>query len=226
MSIETWKSIADWGTIIFIALTVVSGSAALILGDRINEKQSEQLRKFNEEITAAKSELSKQQKETAEAQLALRKYIEDVNLSRGPRMIIDHNAFVAALRGKPKAKVEILFAPNDEEAFELAGMIRRWLGPGDKGDGAGWEVAEPRPIPPVGGDPRISPDAPPAIRYGAMGGLAIISKHLPNLLDKDFKDSSYGALMDAFFTARLVASGESVHTLPEGLFIIVIGQKR
>jgi hypothetical protein len=39
---------------IFIALTVVSGSAALILGDRINEKQAEQLRQFNAELITAK----------------------------------------------------------------------------------------------------------------------------------------------------------------------------
>ncbi len=53
MSVETWKSIADWFTILFIAATLVSGSAALILGDRINEKQKveiEELRQKNLEL--------------------------------------------------------------------------------------------------------------------------------------------------------------------------------
>ncbi len=84
MSIETWKSIADWVTIILIALTVVSGSAALILGDRINDRQTEQSRKFSEDLTAAKTQLAQAQKETAEAQLSLRKYIEEVAIARPP----------------------------------------------------------------------------------------------------------------------------------------------
>src|SRR4029077_3401588 len=205
MSIETWKAIADWATIVLIALTVVSGSGALILGDRINVKQSAQL--------------AKAQKESAEAQLALRQYIDEVNRDRGPRMIIDHKAFVSALQGKPKAKVEILFNPNDEEAFELAIQIRRWLGPGADGDGAGWEVGEPKPIPPIGGDPKVSPFAPAGIKYGAMGGMAIIANRLFTPLDKN---TAYDALMDALFTARLVPSGERVPTLPDNVFIIVV----
>jgi len=84
MSIETWKSIADWATIVLIALTVVSGSAALILGDRINDRQTEQSRKFSEDLTAAKTQLAQAQKETAEAQLSLRKYIEEVAIARPP----------------------------------------------------------------------------------------------------------------------------------------------
>jgi hypothetical protein len=163
------------------------------------------------------------EKEAAEAQLALKQYIDDVNRDRGPRMIVDHKAFVEALRGKPKAKAEILFAPDNEEAFELASMIRRWLGPGVDGDGAGWEVGEPKPIPPIGGDPKVSPFAPPGIRYGAMGGMAIASNRLWTPLDKN---TAYEGLMDAFFTARLVPSGERIPALPDNLFIIIIGQKR
>lgn len=220
---ELWKTIFDSATVILLFLTFVAGAGALIFGNRINKKQAESLRKFDRDLTAAKTELEEEKQKTAKAQLELRKFIEDVNTARGPRMIIDNKAFVAALRGKPTAKAEILFAPNDEEAYELALQIRRWLGPGDKGDGAGWDVKEPQPIPPEGGDPRIPRTAPPAIRYGALGGMAIISNRLWNPLDKN---PSYDALMDAFITARLVGTGERVPTLPDNLFIIVIGQRR
>jgi hypothetical protein len=71
MSVETWKSVADWATIVLIALTVVSGSAALILGDRINEKQAEHLRKFDHELTDAKNGLSVQEQRAAEAESQL-----------------------------------------------------------------------------------------------------------------------------------------------------------
>jgi len=223
MSIEVWKSIADWATIVLVALTVVSGSAALILGDHINEKQTERSRKFNEGLTAAKTELARAQKETAEAQLALRKYIEDVAIARGPRRL-DFKKFVAELRGKPKGTVQIWFAPNDEEAFELALQINRWLGPGDKSDGVGWTVREPKPIPASGGIPEISPDAPPGIRYGAMNGMAIIANRLPSPPPAD--KTALGALTDALLNCGLPHAVEQMSSLPDGFFILVIGQKR
>ena len=223
MSLESWKTLFEIVAIILLGLTFMNAGAAWYFGRRINEQQVEKLRKFDQDLTAAKTGLAQAQKESAEAQLALRKFIEDVNAARGPRMIIDHAAFVAALRGKPKAKAEILFAPNDEEAFELAVQIKRWLGPGVNGDGAGWDVDEPQPIPSTGGDKTISQYAPPGIRYGAIGGMAIISNRLWTPLDKN---SSYSGLMDAFFTARLVPAGEQVSTVPENHFIIVVGQKR
>lgn len=43
MPLETWKAVADWSTIVLIALTVVSGSAALVLGRRINDNQQARL---------------------------------------------------------------------------------------------------------------------------------------------------------------------------------------
>jgi len=223
MPLETWKSIADWATIVLIALTVVSGSAALIMGDRINEKQTEQSRKFDEDLTAAKTELARAQKETADAQLALRKYIDDAAIARGPRRL-DFKKFVAELRGKPKGTVQIWFAPNDEEAFELALQINRWLGPGDNGDGVGWTVREPKPIPAAGGIPEISTDAPPGIRYGAMNGMAIIANRLPSppLADK----TALGALTDALLDCGLPHAVERIASLPDGFFILVIGQKR
>src|SRR5258708_11469 len=92
MSVKTWKSIADWATIVFIALTVVSGSAALILGDRINEKQAEKLREFNKELTEAKTR-------QAEAEIKL----AEVRKKQEPRWIQVEKfvaAFGKARRGK------------------------------------------------------------------------------------------------------------------------------
>jgi hypothetical protein len=211
-SIHRWNKL----TIGLFVIGFVAAGGFMITAIGV-ESKNKALEHTQERLTAIA------EKESAEAQLALRRYIEDVNASRGPRMIVDHNAFVSALRGKPKARVEILFTPNDEEAFELAGMIVRWLGPGVDGDGAGWEVGEPKPIPPVGGDTKVSPYAPAGIRYGAIGGMAIASNRLWIPVDKD---SAYEGLMDAFFTARLVPSGEVIPALPDNLFVIIIGQKR
>jgi hypothetical protein len=40
MSVELWKSIFNWLTIVLIAFTVFSGAGALITGDIINSRQS------------------------------------------------------------------------------------------------------------------------------------------------------------------------------------------
>ena len=117
-----------------------------------NERAGEANKKaadLEKETADARTRQAEAQKETAEAQLALRKYIDDVKKERGPRRL-EFQKFVGALRGRSKAPVEILYAPNDEEALEFALQIRRWLGSGDNGDGAGWDVKEPRPIPVTG----------------------------------------------------------------------------
>jgi hypothetical protein len=218
-SIKRWNN----ANMLFIGIAAICAAGLVVTGLALNRKNDD-LASIQDSLSEIeKQETARAQKETAEAQLALRQYVDDVNRDRGPRMIVDHEAFLTALRGKPKAKAEIWFTPNNDEAFELAGMIKRWLGPGVDGDGAGWEVGEPKPIPPDGGDPKVSPYAPPEIKYGAIGGMAIASNRLWTPLDKN---TAYEALMDAFFTARLVPSGERIPALPDNLFIIIIGQKR
>jgi hypothetical protein len=67
MSVEVWKSIFDWVTVILIALTVFSGAGALIMGDIIGKRQESRLRQFDKELTEAKKELGKQQERAANA---------------------------------------------------------------------------------------------------------------------------------------------------------------
>lgn len=68
MSVELWKSIFDWSTVILIALTVVSGAGALITGDIINKRQDNRLHQFDRGLTDAKLELGKQQERAASAE--------------------------------------------------------------------------------------------------------------------------------------------------------------
>ncbi len=71
MSLELWKSIFDWLTVILIALTVFSGAGALITGDRISKKQEARLHDFETNLTDAKTVLGTQQERAAKAELAL-----------------------------------------------------------------------------------------------------------------------------------------------------------
>lgn len=122
MSLETWKSMADWATIVFVALTVVSGSAALILGDRINDKQAERLRKFDEDLIAAKRELSKQQERAASAEKELLRLKNPRSLSLGAVAILkggSHGkAIIQCLVDVPETK---MFASNLYGALLNAG---------------------------------------------------------------------------------------------------------
>jgi len=67
MSVEFWKSIFDWATVILIALTVFTGAGALITGDIIGKRQESRLRQFDKELTEAKKELGEQQERAANA---------------------------------------------------------------------------------------------------------------------------------------------------------------
>jgi len=68
MSVELWKSIFDWATVVLIAFTVVSGAGALITGDIISKRQEAKLRQFDTDLTGAKTELGKQQERAANAE--------------------------------------------------------------------------------------------------------------------------------------------------------------
>ena len=70
MSVEVWKSIFDWATVVLIAFTVVSGAGALITGDIINKRQETKTREFERQLTEAKTELGKQQERAAHAEKA------------------------------------------------------------------------------------------------------------------------------------------------------------
>jgi hypothetical protein len=67
MSVEVWKSVFDWLTVVLIALTVFSGAGALITGDIIGRRQEARLRQFDKDLTDAKTDLGKQQVLTSDA---------------------------------------------------------------------------------------------------------------------------------------------------------------
>jgi hypothetical protein len=69
VSVELLKSIFDWATVVFIALTVFTGAGALITGDIINKRQDAILHKFDADLTDAKTTLSKQEERSAELEI-------------------------------------------------------------------------------------------------------------------------------------------------------------
>lgn len=172
---------------------------------------------FEKEISAARNDLAVLQQNVAAVS------------ERQSARIIDPVKFAKAMQGKPKKTAELLYNPNDPEAYFFAEQIRDCLGYGFKGSGAGWDVSEPRPIPPTGGNERF-PNAPPQVRYGTLAGAGITFVFRDK---KAMKDDDRSALQGLEFaitgssSRRLpVAFAEREDsTLPEATFIVVIGHE-
>jgi hypothetical protein len=173
-----------------------------------------------DELKAKQEEGARQQVEAREKEM--RERLDDNERRLGPR-ILDHTKFLESLKGKPRGKVEILYQPDNSEAYAFALQIRRWLGEGANGDGAGWNVSPLKPIPSEGGDSRIAPDAPSALRHGAWFGLGVRA-------NKQWQPFESETALGALVTALSQASGAGVvqhpdPKLPDDFFVIVVGQK-
>ena len=70
--------------------------------------------------------------QAAEAQLALKQHTEQIERRQNWRLITNPEKFLGYLKGKPKRRIELLYNPNDTEAYMFAVQIRDWLGPGYK----------------------------------------------------------------------------------------------
>jgi len=120
--------------------------------------------------------------------------------------------FLYELSGAPKAKAVVWYAPShDAGALFLAMTIRNLLASGDP-SGAGWEVAEPAPIP-VGRDPNL----------GDVG--VVKSSRLPLVCQKVPPNpcaALIAALSVSLTTGINVAQSAD---LPEDTFWIVVKQR-
>lgn len=106
---------------------------ALIAGRVVNNQQSRQILSLQKDVSDAKTR-------QAEAETKL----EEVRKKQEPRQL-DLEKFSNALKGKAPAEVEILYQPDDKEAYVLANMTLLGL------VGGGWvsgsSFIEPIPIP-------------------------------------------------------------------------------
>jgi hypothetical protein len=80
MSVESWKVIFDWASVMLVGLTFIAGSGALLTGRVLNRRQDAQLRTFEKEIAGtqlelgtAQLELESQKEKTAKAEAELAK---------------------------------------------------------------------------------------------------------------------------------------------------------
>jgi hypothetical protein len=136
MSLEEWKTGLDWTAIILTGLTVFSGAAPLIVGNRLSDIKDGQLRKFSKDLTDTRGDVATQQIRAAEAERRLLELQERVK----PRRLTDdqRTAFVNVLRGLPYGVVKVGHtAGGADEALHLAQQVLPLF------KQAGWVAPEP-----------------------------------------------------------------------------------
>jgi hypothetical protein len=160
-------------------------------------------------------------KETAEAKLQLEQLRKQAAARR-----IKREEFIALLEGKPKLPVEIMFAKDDGEAFQLSLEIR------DSLRAAKWEVGEPFPIPLVT-EPSLS-QLPSAMAVGGQpAGVTVAAYSVsPEEAMARFPGqpkvvTAYTTLSDALLASlgTLSGSGGHLNRPIEGTLRVIVGSK-
>lgn len=185
-------------------LSTEIGKVALLQKDASDAKSAQQ---------RVEKDLAVAQKEAADSQLALRRYVDLVAKSVSPRRI-DSKKFLELLKGRPKGTVEIWYEPHDEEANTFASQLEYWLG----SKGAGWGVSGVKPLPDTGVDAEL--------RREAGHGLAIVFPSLSLSLDLTTAGGALNNAIDlsvgGWGIAGHMYSFENP-TLEENHFVLVVG---
>ncbi len=187
-------------------------------------------------LEAERQKTARFQKEAADAQLAVKSYIDVLAKSANPRFTnFDAKRFIGILTGKPKGIVETIWYESDDiEAYQFATTLRGSLG----SEGARWDVGEVRPLEQqldIGKalNERERTDLQ-ELRIEALDtGLAIGSNEVLQGSLRD-KDTALGALTDAidFGTGGWNTSGVRGHwtrpmpSLAPNHFLIAVGHHR
>jgi len=171
MDIEWWKSLFEVGGVALLFLTFAFGAGFMLTGKKVNERQSERLRKFDSDLTEAQTNLETQKERAATAEgkiaglqqtafdakaaqqkveLELEKQreitakAEEKLLELAKRQAgrrFAKGSLSSLLKAKAVGTVKIQYQPDDTEAFEFA-----MSAVGELSD-VGWKVAGIERIP-------------------------------------------------------------------------------
>jgi hypothetical protein len=215
-SVDFWNLLMLWGLGLAAVAAVFVGIATRIVITRSGQLSIAQGllsdakdRQLQSDLKAKDGEIARIQKDANEAKLALTIELEKVASQLDPRVRF-RIRFLYPLKGAPKAKAVIWFAPSDDSgAFLLALTIRNLLASSDP-NGAGWDADEPMPIPP-GRDPNL----------GDIG--IVFSSKLPIVSERG---TAHSALVSALANSMLIDITEGQNdALDVDTFLIVVKQR-
>jgi hypothetical protein len=223
------SAIFSWDTLYWLSqfILVIFAALALVSGAVVNKRQSKQLLELRTDLADAverqktvEISLAAARTRQVEAELAL----EKVKTGLGQRRIIGDKAeaFKTALAGKPKAKTDIWFEPEDGEAYFFASQICSLLRE------AGWEeTSSAMPIPTTTPTPPDYVGLPLAMRVtgGLKSGLCVLARDLPQVVEADKDRLAIWVLFNAFGMAGKPCGAAPNKDVPEGTLRIIVGSK-
>ena len=119
MPIEWWKSFFEIGGVVLLFLTFAFGAGFVITGKIVGERQEEKLRLFDKDLTAAKTELVKQQALAATAE----RNLLELQQRMKPRHLTEKQAadFVDALKRYRHGVIDFGYtSAGGDETFDFA----------------------------------------------------------------------------------------------------------
>lgn len=160
--------------------------------------------------------------------LALR---EELDERTRPRTF-DTLKFVEALKGKPTGAVEIVYEPNDPEAYNLAEEIEGAFvhGPGLAGPLAeGWKFLGRGPLPgkhkwKPEAIPGVQPDAPLSMRFGAWWGRNGIG-YMTGVDSEGDAGPAVAAIADALEAVGYSPASAIAESMPRDTVVIVVAKR-
>lgn len=135
MSLENWKTIFEYGSVGLLFATFVFGAGVVITTRKLNKIQAKELRQFQLKMESEQQKTAEAQKEAANAQLALRQYVNNVAAKEeaarlqigrkvGPRYLSapEKTKLKAQLSVFAGQSIDIIgfFATNDDERQHFA----------------------------------------------------------------------------------------------------------
>ena len=195
------RTVTKWSTLILL------GGLALELLGLVRTSQLYRL-----EVAQANENAALANQRAADLENKLHSRWRNVILGDGKEM-------ANKLKGKPVSRFEIVYSPEDEEAYTYGFLLKGIL------VGQGWTFADLRPLrenDALEGGNNI-PGAPLAVRSGAWYGLSVNTKTgIPFPSSSHVNESASAALMEAFGAGQGIADPR----LPSDIIRIVIGQKQ
>ncbi len=203
-------------------LTLRGQVANLEIQATTDNERALKLESDNLKLQATVATLEKETAVARERQAGAERLLAEVSKRMGPRLL-NIPVFREAMKGKPKGKCEIVYWPNDSEAQEYSLQFLRWLGAGIDGDGAGWEVLDPKPM---AKDLRL-PNLPMEVQLGSSmihleaSGISLI---IPSTYKGD-DTTAVGALVTALMKSGISFAYRVEPSFPKDAVTIVVGPK-
>jgi hypothetical protein len=122
MSVEAWKAIFDWGTVVLVGLTFVFGAGALITGNILSERQEKELSQVKLQTASAQKDAddaNERSKSLEHANLELRSQVATLETGAAKQQERAAEAEQELLRLQDRVKIRHLSAEQRKKMIDF-----------------------------------------------------------------------------------------------------------